>query len=90
MCQRINKNVLTVCPELHPVPVKSTWYHIGLDFVGPISPPTTNGNQYILTLCDYFSKFAWAKAVPNKEAINVISVLRQVSSQLCSADRVYV
>lgn len=65
-------------PELYPVPVKSTWHHIGLDFVGPISPPTNNGNRYILTVCDYFSKFAWAKAMPNKEAVNVTSALRQV------------
>ena len=75
VCQRINKKVLTVRPELHPVPVKSTWHHIGLDFVGPINPPTATGNQYILTLCDYFSKFAWAKAMPNKEAVNVVSAL---------------
>ncbi len=25
-------------PELHPVPVHSTWHHIGIDFVGPIRP----------------------------------------------------
>ena len=58
-------------PELHPVPVKSAWYHIGMDFIGPISPTTQNGNRFILTICDYFTKFGWAKALPTKEAVNV-------------------
>ena len=61
--------------ELIPVPVKCAWYHLGLDFVGPISPPS---NQYILTISDYFTKFAQAKATPTKEAVNVITALREV------------
>ena len=66
-------------PELYPVAVKSTWYHLGIDFVGPISPPSTAGNKYILTVCDYFSKFGWAKALATKEASNVVSALLEVS-----------
>ena len=65
-------------PELHPVPVKTAWYHIEMDFIGPISPTTHNGNRFILTMCDYFTKFSWAKALPTKEAVNVITALRQV------------
>ena len=68
----------TVRPELFPVPVKCAWYHLGLDFVGPISPPSRMGNQYNLTISDYFTKFAWAKATPTKEAVNVITALREV------------
>ena len=71
-------------PELHPVPVKSAWYHIGMDFVSPINPTTHNGNRFILTICDYFTKFGWAKALPTKEAINVINALQQVHTQLTS------
>ena len=34
----MNRKMTTGAPELHPIPVKSLWYHIGIDFVGPISP----------------------------------------------------
>ena len=49
VCQRMNKKVVVDRPELHPIPVKSTWYH-GIDFVGPISPPSSTGNRYIMTV----------------------------------------
>ncbi len=78
-CQKMNKKIATERPELHPVPVKSPWYHIGMDFVGPISPPSSTGNRYILTVSDYFTKFAWAKALPTKEAVPVVAALREVS-----------
>ena len=75
----MNKKLTTERPELHPVPVKSPWHHLGMDFVGPISPPSQDGNRYILTVSDYFTKFAWAKAMATKEAMNVVSALREVS-----------
>ena len=82
-CQLMNKKLDIVRPELYPVPVKSPWYHIGMDFVGPISPTSISGNRYILTISDYFTKFAWAKALPTKEALNVVDSLKEVSSRLC-------
>lgn len=74
----MNKKIDTIRPELHPVPVKSPWYHLGIDFIGPISPPSASGNRYILTISDYFTKFAFARAHPTKEASNVVHTLRQV------------
>ena len=43
-----------VAPELHPIPVVAPWHHIGIDFIGPISPQSTKGNCYILTISDFF------------------------------------
>ena len=80
MCQANNRKVERERPELCPVPVKSPWYHLGMDFVGPISPPSRSGNRYVLTVSDYFTKFAWAKALPTKEAVNVAQALREVNS----------
>ena len=40
----------TECPEVHPAPVKSPWHHLGIDFVGPISPHSQGGNQCTLTV----------------------------------------
>jgi len=34
----------------------------GMDVVGPISPPSFKGHQFILAITDYFSK--WAEAIP--------------------------
>ena len=34
----MNKKIVTEIPELHPVPVKSPWHHIGMGFIVPISP----------------------------------------------------
>lgn len=72
----MNKKIEIGRPELNPIPVKSPWYHIGMDFIGPISPTSTAGNRYILTISDYFTKFTWA---PTKEASGVVRALRQVS-----------
>ena len=36
VCQRMNRKLDIVTPEMHPVPVKSPWHHIGIDFIGPI------------------------------------------------------
>ena len=74
----MNKKIETTRPELYPVPVKSPWHHLGMDFVGPISPVSRSGNRYILTISDYFTKFGWAKALPSKEAVNVVCALREV------------
>eukprot|EP00731_Ephydatia_muelleri_P000865 Em0001g865a len=33
VCQRVNRKMITSKSELHPVPVKAPWYHIGIDFI---------------------------------------------------------
>ena len=75
----MNKKIETGRPELFPVPIKSPWYHLGMDFVGPISPPSSAGNRYILTMSDYFTRFGWVKALPTKEAKGVVAALKEVS-----------
>ena len=45
----------TGAPELHPIPVKSPWYHIGIDFVDPISPAADDGSQYIFAMSDDYT-----------------------------------
>ena len=62
LCQRMNSKLTMLHPILHPVPVQSPWLHLGVDFIGPISPVCSKGNCFILTLSDYFTK--WVEAVP--------------------------
>ena len=75
----MNRKIVCERPELHPVPVKSPWFQRGIDFVGPVSPPSPSGNGYIMMVSDYFTKFGWAKALPTKEAVPVVAALREVS-----------
>ena len=71
----MNKKMTSTTPELHPVPVK---YRIGIDFVGPITPTSSSGNRYILTVSDYFTKWAEAVALPSKHAQGVAETLFKV------------
>ena len=78
MCQKTGRKVSKATPALHCVPVVSPWYHIGIDFIGPISPPSIQGSQYILTVADYFTKFVEAIPTPTKHADGVASNLFKV------------
>ena len=71
--------MLTKKPELHPVPVKSPWFHIAIDFIGPVNPTSLKGMKYILTISDYFTKFVQAIPLPDKRSSGVASVLFKVS-----------
>ena len=74
----MNRKLTSGAPELNPIPVRNPWYHIGIDFVGPLSPIAEDGSRYILTVSDYFSK--WVEALPtaNKEATTVAEALFKV------------
>ena len=61
-CQRTNQ-LQKPRSELHPIPVTKVWHRVGIDLIGPL-PETKAGNKYIITLCDYFSK--WPEAMPLK------------------------
>jgi hypothetical protein len=47
---------------------------IAVDMLGPL-PLTPRGNKYILVLCDYFTKWTEAIAVPDQEAKTVASAI---------------
>lgn len=56
---------------LHPIPVKpEIWHQVGVDLIGPLTE-TPRGNKYIITLTDYFSKWAEAGPLPDKTALGV-------------------
>lgn len=43
---------------------------IGIDILGPLTI-TRNGNEFIMVICDYFSKWTEAYAIPDHTAITV-------------------
>ena len=55
---------------------KDTWNKLGIDLIElPITP---RGNRYVITLTDYFSKWAEAEAIPTKEACHVAQFLHKM------------
>ena len=83
-CQRVNQKMVVKKAELHPVPVKSPWFHISIDFIGPISPTSSQGNRFILTLSDYFTKFVQAVPLPDKCSSGVSRALFKVGNPVCT------
>ena len=75
----MNRKLTTGIPELHPIPVKSPWHQIGIDFIGPLCPVADDGSQYILTVSDYFTKWVEAVPTPDKTASSVSNALFKVS-----------
>lgn len=66
-------------PQLNPIPVKAPWYMVGIDFVGPVSPVAEDGSRFILTITDYFTKWADAITTPDKSASSVATALFKVT-----------
>ena len=54
---------------------------LGMDMIGPL-PETPRGNKYIVTLTDYFSKWAEAAPLPSKHAEGVARLIYSVSIQM--------
>jgi len=75
-CQ-IHGDIIHQAPG-HLRPMTSSWpFEIwGMDVVGPISPPSSKGHQFILAITDYFSK--WVEDIPLKEVktSNVINFIK--------------
>ena len=78
-CQRNNKKLQKASGVLHPVPVTSKiWHQVGMDLIDPLTE-TPRGNKYIITLTDYFSKWAEAAPLQDKTAIGVAQFIYSVS-----------
>ncbi len=77
-CQRQNHKLRKTNATLHPIPVKNeAWYQLGMDLVGPL-PVTPAGNKYLITITDYYTKWAVAGALKDKSASSVAEFLYMV------------
>src|SRR3954449_554438 len=59
---------------LHPIPVHSPFYQVGIDFVGPL-PRTQRGKKYILVAMDYLTKWPEAQAVAEANADTTVNFI---------------
>ena len=73
-CQQ--RNVVKKGPsELHPVPVPDRCFaQWGMDLVGPLKQ-TESGMEYIIVFTEYMTRWAEARAIPSKSALNVSSAV---------------
>ena len=83
-CQRGNKKLKKAAGGLHPIPVKlqafcQAFCQLGMDLIGPL-PETPRGNRFIVTLTDYFSKWAEAVPLPSKHAGGIAKFIYSVST----------
>ena len=53
---------------------------MGFDFVGRF-PETPRGNQYIIIGVDYFTRFLFAKAVPDSQGKSAVALLLEIVKQ---------
>ena len=73
VCQGTKRKFDRPAPLLYPIPMSVTWNKIGIDLI--TLPLSRNGNQYCITLTDYFSKWVEAEPIPTKEAKHVAAFL---------------
>ena len=67
--------------KLKSAPIPSRPFDtVSMDFVGPFLK-TDNGNKYILSIVDLFSRYCILKALPSRNTEGVIKTLREVFCQ---------
>lgn len=76
-CQLFRPKSLPQNTEDHITPIEKPFTRVGLDIIGPL-PATKQGNKYIITLVDYFTKWPEAKAIPDIKSEQVIKFLTEV------------
>ncbi len=76
-CQLCRPKPLPNNTEDNITPIERPFVRVGLDIVGPL-PITKQGNSYIITLVDYFTKWVEAKAVPNMKTEEVVKFLIEI------------
>ena len=61
-CQLTKRRANALKGQLQPISARFPFQLVGTDAIGPL-PRTKRGNEFILTMVDYFTKWAEAKAV---------------------------
>ena len=78
VCQRIGKPTASSAMPLTPILALAPFEKWGIDFVGPINPPSRQEKyQYILVARDYVIKWAEAKAARKDDKHMVAKFLRE-------------
>lgn len=75
-CQRFKQPRGLPPGYLHNIPVSESFEHVHLDMIGPVKT-SYNGNAYVITATDAFSKWAFAKACLNIRTSVIINFVEE-------------
>ena len=83
ICQRTISKGRIPKVTLQKMPlIDQPYKRVAVDLVGPISPPSENGHQYILTLVDYATRYPEAIALKRIDTPTVAEALVDMFSRL--------
>lgn len=87
-CQKRGKGLKKVRNTFHQVTFESKgWWVVAMDLVGPLKT-TSNGNQYILTVTDCYTKWTEATPLKSKDAVSVAGALYKLYLQYSAPHRI--
>ena len=82
-CQKVqSRNSVRPAPLSEPQLISEPFKRVAMDLIGPIKPASTRGNQYILTIIDYATRFADAAPLKNIETATVAEALFGIWSRV--------
>ena len=78
-CRYCTRCQFTKTPESMPAPLQPViaskpWELVAVDILKV--PPSSQGNQYVLVVQDYFSKWPFARGLPDQKAERIVQVLK--------------
>lgn len=75
-CQMFKRQSGLPYGHLHSIPVSTVFENLHLDMIGPVTT-STDGNKYIITATDAFSKWAFARPCKNIVTSEVIRFIEE-------------
>ena len=83
VCQRMSSKGRVRPVPLQPLPIiTEPFSRVAIDLVGPLSPPSSQGHRYILTLIDYATGFPEAVPLKEVDSISVAEALLSIFSRV--------
>ena len=81
-CQRTTPKGRVGKAPMQKMPIiTEPFCRVGIDLVGPITPPSSSGNRYILCVVDYATRYPEAVALPGISTVQVAEALCKVFSR---------
>ena len=88
ICQRAQGKRYGARAEMIPLPlIEKPFQRIAMDIIRPL-PRSNNGNKYILTICDYATRYPEAIPIPNTEATTIAKELVSVFARVGIPDEI--
>ena len=82
-CQRMCHKGRVKPVPLKPLPIiTEPFSRVAIDLVGPLSPPSSEGHRYILTLIDFATSFPEAVPLKDIDSISVAETLLAIFSRV--------